>query len=209
MFLTALAIATAPITHPPDDSDALLLLDHKDLHDRWKPRTHHDALVSVYQMWNVLDRMNFATLHNHSLPWIYGYLRPVQLEALLQVVRSAGVSEYCEVGFNGGHSAVAVLTGAPNVSVRSFDNSAYGAHTKHNARCTPERRCNSRQPRSRQQSSAAVEPCSTQTCRPGTGNAAVRCRDHGRGGAGREGRWELAVRALASSCSAGRSCDRR
>ena len=135
MFLTALAIATAAIhvTHPPDDSDALLLLDHKDLHDRWKPRTHHDALVSVYQMWNVLDRMNFATLHNHSLPWIYGYLRPVQLEALLQVVRSAGVSEYCEVGFNGGHSAVAVLTGAPNVSVRSFDNSAYGAHTKHNA----------------------------------------------------------------------------
>ena len=53
-------------------------------------------------MWNVLDRMNFATLRNHSLPWIYGYLRPVQLEALLQVVRSAGVSEYCEVGFNGG-----------------------------------------------------------------------------------------------------------
>ena len=32
MFLTAFAIATALITHPPDDSDALLLLDHKDLH---------------------------------------------------------------------------------------------------------------------------------------------------------------------------------
>ena len=35
MFLTALASATPPITHPPDDSDALLLLDHKALHDRW------------------------------------------------------------------------------------------------------------------------------------------------------------------------------
>ena len=34
MFLFAFALATAPITHPADDSDALLLLDHKDLHER-------------------------------------------------------------------------------------------------------------------------------------------------------------------------------
>ena len=45
MFLTATALVTALITHPPDDSDALLLLDHKDLHDRWKPHLHDPQRV--------------------------------------------------------------------------------------------------------------------------------------------------------------------
>jgi len=89
--------------------------------------------MAVYQLWNLLDRYNQATLDNASVPWVYGYLREVQLEALVHAVQQDGVQTYCEVGFNGGHSAVAVLASAPNVAVVSFDNSAYGRHTRQNA----------------------------------------------------------------------------
>ena len=111
----------------------LPLIDVLAQHDRYRPTAFRDGLVAVYTIWNVLDRLNHLTLHNFSLPWVYGYMRPVQLEALLTAVRSPGVRTYCEVGFNGGHSAAAVLYGAPNVTVRSFDMGAYGAHTRQNS----------------------------------------------------------------------------
>ena len=102
-------------------------------YDRFQPSNSHDALVAVYTVWNVLDRFVAKALHNRSVPWAYGYISPVQLEALIRAVRSVGVRTYCEVGFNGGHSAAAVLFSAPNVTVRSFDSGAYGAHTLQNS----------------------------------------------------------------------------
>lgn len=89
--------------------------------------------MAAYQLWNLLDRYNHATLHNTTVPWVYGYMREVQLEALVHAVQQSGVQTYCEVGFNGGHSAVAVLASTSNVTVVSFDNSAYGRHTRQNA----------------------------------------------------------------------------
>ena len=102
-------------------------------HDRFKPDNLHDGLVSVYTIWNVLDRLNHQSIHNFTAPWLYGYIRPVQLEALVAAVRAPGVRTYCEVGFNGGHSAAAVLYATPNVTVRSFDLGAYGKHTQQNS----------------------------------------------------------------------------
>ena len=109
------------------------LIDVVRQHDRFRPNDVHDGLVSVYTMWNVLDRLNAKALHNYTLPWVYGYIRPVQLEALVAAVRSPGVRTYCEIGFNGGHSAAAVLYSTPNVTVRSFDLGAYGKHTAQNS----------------------------------------------------------------------------
>lgn len=109
------------------------LIDANAQFDRYRPRGFKASMMAVYQLWNLLDRYNFETLHNTSLPWIYGYLREVQVEALVHAVQQKGVRRYCEVGFNGGHSAVAVLASAPEVNVISFDNAAYGRHTRHNA----------------------------------------------------------------------------
>ncbi|KAL3920893.1 MAG: hypothetical protein SGPRY_005091, partial [Prymnesium sp.] len=100
--------------------------------DRFRPRGLKAALTAVYQVWNLLDRYNLASLHSSSVPWVFGYTREVQLEALIRAVQQPGVKTYCEVGFNGGHSSVAVLVAAPDVKVRAFDNAAYGRHTKHN-----------------------------------------------------------------------------
>jgi len=48
-------------------------------------------------------------------------------------VRLPGVRTYCEVGFNGGHTAAAVLSATRDVTVRSFDIGSYGVHTARNA----------------------------------------------------------------------------
>lgn len=109
------------------------LIDVNAQHDRFKPATLRDGLISVYTIWNVLDRLNYQTIHNWTLPWLYGYIRPVQLEALVAAVRAPGVRTYCEVGFNGGHSAAAVLYATSNVTVRSFDTGYYGKHTQQNS----------------------------------------------------------------------------
>lgn len=118
----------------PDGRNVLFpLLDASSQFERYRPDGFKASLMAVYQMWNLLDRYNHATLHNTSVPWVYGYMREVQLEALVHTVQQNGVRTYCEVGFNGGHSAVAVLSSTSNVTVVSFDNSAYGRHTRQNA----------------------------------------------------------------------------
>ncbi len=109
---------------------------------RYHPHNFREAMISVYNMWNVLDRL---TLQKHfSLrPWAFGHFLPVQVEKLVRLVRRRQVRTYCEVGFNGGHSAVAVLASTRNVTVISFDSAEYGQHTRQNAawvsRVWPER----------------------------------------------------------------------
>ena len=82
---------------------------------------------SPYTVWNMLDRLN-KTLHNLLPDLRLHASRPAR--GARHRCALSGVRTYCEVGFNGGHSAAAVLL-APNVTVRSFD--AYGKHTRQNA----------------------------------------------------------------------------
>ena len=96
------------------------------------PSTRAEMLTSIYTLWNVLDRnMERAGASQHS----YGYIRPVQLQALLGIIqprkwrgeengqRRRGL--YCEVGFNGGHSAAAALAAGMNVVSFDFGNFSY------------------------------------------------------------------------------------
>lgn len=100
--------------------------------DRYAPSTFSDAMAAVYTTWNVLDRMVLA--HNVSVsPWAFGMFLPIQVEKLVRAVRAPGVTNYCEVGFNGGHTAAAVLSSTAKVRVRSYDSAEYGQHTERNA----------------------------------------------------------------------------
>ena len=100
--------------------------------DRYAPATFDQALASVYSIWNILDRM-VLDQNNTIAAWAFGMFLPVQMEKLVRAVRTPGVRTYCEVGFNGGHSAAAVLSSTGEVRVRSFDIGEYGDHTVRNA----------------------------------------------------------------------------
>lgn len=90
-------LATRLASQFNENAAPLPLIDVVRQHDRFRPKDLHDGLVSAYTMWNVLDHLNHLTLHNFTPPWVYGYIRPVQLEALVTAVRSPGVRTYCEV----------------------------------------------------------------------------------------------------------------
>ena len=53
----------------------------------------------------------------------YGYMRRSQLDYFLDLVARKVFSPmtYCEIGFNGGHSAVAMLLAHSDMTVHSFD----------------------------------------------------------------------------------------
>ena len=109
------------------------LLDFSKGVDRFAPRTFEESIVAVYSTWNLLDRM-VLTPGIHIVPWAFGMFLPVQVEKLVRFVRLQGVRTYCEVGFNGGHTAAAVLSATRDVTVRSFDIGEYGEHTSRNAK---------------------------------------------------------------------------
>ena len=50
-----------------------------------------------------------------------GYVREIQVRRMIQLVSAPGTRTYCEVGMNGGHSAVAMLLSNQNLTVHSFD----------------------------------------------------------------------------------------
>ena len=50
-----------------------------------------------------------------------GYVREIQVRRMVELVRAPGMARYCEVGMNGGHSAVAMLLANTNVTVEVFD----------------------------------------------------------------------------------------
>ena len=100
--------------------------------DRFAPTTFLQAMAAVYTTWNLLDRM-VLDRNNTIVRWAFGMFLPVQVEKLVKAVRTPGVRTYCEVGFNGGHTAAAVLASTGHVRVHSFDIGAYGDHTVRNA----------------------------------------------------------------------------
>lgn len=74
-------------------------------------------------MWNFLD----ATMHATRDNTLYqtGYVRELQARRMVELARSPKLLEqggvYCEIGFNGGHSATAMLLANPRLTVHSFD----------------------------------------------------------------------------------------
>ena len=57
----------------------------------------------------------------HAAPWDGGHLTIEEARHLEWWARFPGVSDVCEVGFNAGHSAAAMLLAAPNVTLLSMD----------------------------------------------------------------------------------------
>ena len=73
----------------------------------------------IARTFNDLD----ALMARHAPNYTYaaGYIRPIQLLRMLQLVRSEKVTHYCEVGMNGGHSVTAMLLSNPSVTAHVFD----------------------------------------------------------------------------------------
>ena len=81
--------------------------------------------AAIFAWWDLLDRQMEARSEG-APPWMYGYIRSgAQLDTYLAAVTRAGVSRYCEIGFNGGHGTVAMLLANPNLTVVSFDLAQY------------------------------------------------------------------------------------
>jgi hypothetical protein len=76
--------------------------------------------TSIYLFWNILDRIMQAEVGESYIP-MYGYMRRSQLDYLVDSLANGKFESYCEVGFNGGHSAVAALLSNPDAVVHSFD----------------------------------------------------------------------------------------
>ena len=86
---------------------------------RYVPRTLNETLASIFSTWNLLD----AVMHEASPGNNYqtGYVREIQLRRMLDLVMRPTVRMYCEIGFNGGHSAAAMLLANPSLVVHTFD----------------------------------------------------------------------------------------
>jgi predicted O-methyltransferase YrrM len=105
---------------------------------RFVPDGENETLTATFTMWNLLDAMMSEAGGNS---YQAGYVREVQLRRMVQLAqhgmmirhhdaavggarttaRPTEVVTYCEVGFNGGHSAVAMLLANPQLVVHSFD----------------------------------------------------------------------------------------
>jgi hypothetical protein len=88
--------------------------------DRFTPTGMMQIRTSIYLFWNILDRIMQAEVGKSYTP-MYGYMRRSQLDYLVETLASGEFQSYCEVGFNGGHSAVAALLSNPDAIVHSFD----------------------------------------------------------------------------------------
>ena len=86
---------------------------------RFVPGSVNESLVATFTVWNLLD----ATMHRLSPEQNYqtGYVRELQVRRMINLVRQPSVRVYCEIGFNGGHSAAAMLLANPRLQVHSFD----------------------------------------------------------------------------------------
>ena len=86
---------------------------------RFIPGSLNETLTATYTMWNVLDAMMVVAMPAYA--WQTGYVRELQLRRMVELARAPGVSTYCEIGFNGGHSSAAMLLANPTLTVHAFD----------------------------------------------------------------------------------------
>ena len=104
--------------------DATFLTTHRLPHStaigrlRFVAETDEEKLITTFGFWNVLDRIMFA---NSRSNWQMGYVRENQVRRMIQLVSGPDIRTYCEIGMNGGHSAVAMLLSNQNLTVHSFD----------------------------------------------------------------------------------------
>ncbi|CAM9157432.1 unnamed protein product, partial [Ectocarpus fasciculatus] len=82
------------------------------------PQGFYASFVAIYQIWNILNR--FMLRHDPDAD-TSGHIRPVQVLDMLSTIDRIGAQTYCEIGFNGGHSAAAILAARPHMNVYSFD----------------------------------------------------------------------------------------
>ena len=99
-------------------------LDAKELRPRpprWTPSntTANAMLASIFTWWNLLDQQ--MQFHDPVYRMSHGYMRELQLRRMLELVHGKHNACYCEIGMNGGHSAVAMLQANPTLHVHSFD----------------------------------------------------------------------------------------
>ena len=60
--------------------------------------------------WSRASRHLLGTARSDRFnPYVFGYMRPAQMEAYARHIRLKQASTYCEVGMNAGHGTVAVL----------------------------------------------------------------------------------------------------
>ena len=95
------------------------LVEAKQGDPRFVTGSVNESLTATFAVWNLLD----ATMHELMPEQNYqtGYVRELQLRRMVQLVRRPEVRTYCEIGFNGGHSAAAMLHANPQVMVHAFD----------------------------------------------------------------------------------------
>ena len=84
--------------------------------------TTSDILSATYSIWNILNYV--ARTHDKKYRYQRGHIRPIQAEELLKIVRDS--TQYCEIGFNAGHStALALLANVKKVAVFDLMSFAY------------------------------------------------------------------------------------
>jgi len=99
------------------------------------PKSEEEAIPAIFASWNVLDALMWTLSRlptndtsarrdgtvGRAHMWQTGYVRELQVRRMVQLVREPGVRRYCEVGMNGGHSAMAMLLANPQVKADVFD----------------------------------------------------------------------------------------
>lgn len=76
-----------------------------------------DILSATYSVWNILNYI--ARKYDKKYRYQRGHIRPIQAEELLKMVR--GPNQYCEIGFNAGHSTALALLANTKTEVTVFD----------------------------------------------------------------------------------------
>ena len=92
---------------------------------RFVPQTQNETFDAIFTWWNILDAM--MRVHEPKHRFANGYVREMQLRRMYELVRTPKPAKtYCEIGFNGGHSAVAMLLSSPHLKVHVFDLMMWG-----------------------------------------------------------------------------------
>ena len=107
----------------PSHLDSIRLVEAWQGKSRFVPSTSNETLSAVFTFWNLLDGTMHATKDNGL--YQTGYVREIQVRRMIDLVQRASPEKpqvtYCEIGMNGGHSAVAMLLADRRVQVHSFD----------------------------------------------------------------------------------------
>ena len=122
---TYMAETGTPLLKLPEGlRDAPRLVEARQGMPRYVPRSVNESLAATFTLWNLLD----ASMHKIAAEQNYqtGYVRELQVRRMVALAQHPSARTYCEIGFNGGHSAAAMLLANPRLMVHSFDLMAWG-----------------------------------------------------------------------------------